>query len=188
MTQLTTAVFLSNLSADPLPCREYTLADTQTLPDDDLPSTTGSRDLDDDVPDADEEGEGGWIDEEDDEEDGHDVQGHPHDLHHAHEVPMVMMGMDADEDGDYAQGERDLDDDIPEGMEDSYQHTDTDVEDESTGEDAEVEVHGTVLDNSVWGSGTGGTIGGAGGNLPDSGETRGAVGRRSGARMPGREN
>lgn len=100
------------------------------------------------------------------------------------------MGIDTEGDGDYAQG-RDLDDDIPEGMDaDSYQHTDTEVEDESS---FEGERQG-VLSNSVWGSGGGSGIGPVGGNpgagagsvnLP-VGASRG--GRRSGGRLGGREN
>jgi hypothetical protein len=73
------------------------------------------RDLDDDIPDADDHD--AWIDE-----DGDDALPH------------------GEGDGDYAEGEamdgdgeaeaRDLDDDVPEAG--SYQHTDTDVEDVSS--------------------------------------------------------
>lgn len=95
--------------------------------------------------------------------------------------------MDVEDDGDYAEGEPDLDDDIPEGMEGSYQHTDTDVEDESEYEEAEPETHDSHLISSVWGSGGGGggAISGAGRTLPPA---RGPPSRRSGGRMPGREN
>lgn len=183
-------------SASPLTifsCREYTLADVQTLPDTDGPSTSEERDLDDEVPDADEEGDGDWINEDDDEDDVHDAQGHPHDFHHGNMVTMVLgrdnMGMDAEGDMEYAQGERDLDDDIPEGMEGSYQHTDTDVEDESDFEESEpeAEAQGNVLDSSVWGS-SGAAISRVDGALPPSGGARGATIRRSAGRMPGREN
>lgn len=174
------------------PCREYTLADAQTLADTDAPSSPEDRDLDDEVPDADEEGEGGWIDEEDDEDDGHDVQGHPHNLYNGNGVVMVVdrdnIGMDAEGDDDYAQGERDLDDDIPEGIDGSYQHTDTDVEDESSSEEPEAQAQPSVLDHPVWGSGTSGAIGGVGENYSPSGGARGPRGRRSVGRIPGREN
>ena len=80
-------------------------------------SGDGERDLDDDIPDAD-EGQDGWVDL-----DGED-------------------GLPREEgDGDYAEGMevdagaggRDLDDDVPEAG--SYQHTDTDLEDDSDGSD-----------------------------------------------------
>ena len=81
-------------------------------PDDDL-----AHNLDDDVPDAD-EGEGGWID--DDEVDEEDI---PID-----EQALAEMNDDGGE-GDYAD-QPDLDDDVPEAG--SYQHTDTEVEDDSS--------------------------------------------------------
>lgn len=99
--------------------------------------------------------------------------------------------MNADGDEEDAHGERDLDDDIPEGMDGSYQHTDTEVEDESSFEEADadaeadVEVQPIVSDRSAWSFSTSGAIGG---QLSPSGGARGAGGRRSGARMPGREN
>lgn len=160
--------------------------------DNEAPSSPEDRDLDDEVPDADEEGEGGWIDEEDDEDDGHDVQGQPHNLYNGSGVAMTVdrdnIGMDAEDDEDYAQGERDLDDDIPEGMDGSYQHTDTDIEDESSSEGPEAQAQPSVLDHSVWGSGTSGAISGVGGNYSPSGGARGPGGRRSAGRIPGREN
>lgn len=74
------------------------------------------RDLDDDIPDADDE-MNNWIDE-----DGDDV------------LPVDEGEGDyADVDGLGEEGEleeRDLDDDVPEAG--SYQHTDTDVEDDSS--------------------------------------------------------
>lgn len=148
--------------------------------------------MDDDVPEADDDGEGGWVDEEDEEDDGLDAQGHPL---NGNGAPIVLdrdnLGMNADGDEEYAHGERDLDDDIPEGMDGSYQHTDTDVEDDSSFEDAEadadaeVEVQPIVSARSAWSSSTGGATGG---HFSPSGGARGAGGRRSGARMPGREN
>lgn len=160
------------------------------MPETDHPSAE-ERDLDDDVPDADEEGDGGWIDEEDDEEDDLDMQGNLQNLNNGSRAPMVAdrdnMGMDTEGDLDYAFDDQDLDDDIPEGMDGSYQHTDTDVEDESSEEETELEAQTSVLDHSVWGSGTGGTISGVGGNLPLPGGVRGGL-RRSGGRMPGWEN
>lgn len=173
-----------------------------TLPDTDDPSANEAHDLDDDIPESDEDGEGGWIDEEDDEdveEDDHDGQRRPHSPDNGNEVSMVVgrdnMGMNSEGDEDYIPGERNLDDDIPEGMDDSYQHTDTEVEDESSFEEAEAEAEGeaeaeaqiSVLDRSVWG--TGDEISGLGGSLPPSlGGARSAASRRSGGRMPGREN
>ena len=170
------------------------------MPDTDDPSANEEHNLDDDIPESEEDGEGGWIDEEDDEdveEDDHDGQRRPRSPDNGNEVSMVMI---ADNTGvnfgdeDYISGERDLDDEIPEGMDDSYQHTDTEAEDESSFEaeaeaegEAEAEAQVGVLDRSVWG--TGGEISGLSGSLPPppSGP-RGAASRRSGARMPGREN
>ncbi|MCJ1474999.1 hypothetical protein MMC13_003659 [Lambiella insularis] len=89
--------------------------DAGLLGDDDSEAEEHERDLDQDIPDAEEEHE--WIDDEAD--DG---------------LPS------AEGEGDYADEEgidldggtqgRDLDDDVPEAG--SYQHTDTDVEDESS--------------------------------------------------------
>ncbi|MCJ1463038.1 hypothetical protein MMC07_001642 [Pseudocyphellaria aurata] len=170
--------------------REYTLPEAQPMLETEHPSAD-DRDLDDEVPDAD-EGEGGWIDEEDDEEDDLDVQENLQNLHNGYGAPMVAdrdnIGMDAEGDIQYAFGDRDLDDDIPEGMDGSYQHTDTEVEDESSEGEIESEAQTSVLDHSVWGSVTGGTISGVGGNLPLPGGVRGQGRRRSGGRMPGREN
>ena len=78
-------------------------------------SGDGERDLDDDIPEAD-EGQDGWVDLDGD--DG---------------LPR------GEGDGDYAEGievddgaaGRDLDEDVPEAG--SYQHTDTDLEDDSDG-------------------------------------------------------
>lgn len=174
--------------------REY-LADTQTLPETaSAPSTPGAleQDLDDEVPDADDEVETGWVDDDDD----LDVQAlHSDDGEVGAMVidddGIDMMGIDVEGEGDYTQ-ERDLDDGIPEGMDaGSYQHTDTEAEDESS---FEAEGQG-VLSNSVWESGgrsgispVGGETGtGAGSvNLP-VGATRGG-GRRSRGRLGGREN
>ena len=116
------------------------------LGDDESGGDEHERDLDEDIPDADEGHE--WIDE-----DGDD-------------------GLPADEgDGDYAEEEgmdgpgdiqgRDLDEDVPEAG--SYQHTDTDVEDESSDIDlgggrislppSRIENHtGSLLGSSVFGS------------------------------------
>ncbi|MCJ1423438.1 hypothetical protein MMC29_001321, partial [Sticta canariensis] len=163
--------------------REYPIVEMHTLPDTDDPSVNDEHDLDDDIPESDEDGEGGWIDEEDDEdveEDDHDGQRRPHSPDNGNEVSMVVgrdnMGMNSEGDEDYIPGERNLDDDIPEGMDDSYQHTDTEVEDESSFEEAEGEGEGeaeaeaqiSVLDRSVWG--TGGEISGLGGSLPPRAE------------------
>lgn len=75
------------------------------------------RNLDDDVPDADEDDDAGedWIDDEQE----MDEEG--------------MPDMEEEGDGDYAEAGRDLDEDVPEAG--SYQHTDTDLEDESSEED-----------------------------------------------------
>ena len=104
------------------------------------------RDLDDDVPDADEEDDMGddWIDDEQElDEDG------------------LLPGLDDEGEGDYGDdgGGRDLDEDVPEAG--SYQHTDTELEDESS-DDAPLptpafrEVGNTngggVLGSSVFGS------------------------------------
>ena len=84
-------------------------------PDDDL-----AHNLDDDVPDAEEEG--GWIDDdevdEDDEDNNIDDQ--------------ALADMNDEGEGDYAE-QPDLDDDVPEAG--SYQHTDTEVEDSSSVEE-----------------------------------------------------
>lgn len=102
------------------------------------------RDLDEEVPDADDDGAASdWVDDEQViDEDG------------------IIPGMDDEGEGDYAdEGGRDLDDDVPEAG--SYQHTDTEAEDESSDEDespmtAFREVGNTpgggVLGSSVFGS------------------------------------
>ena len=104
------------------------------------------RDLDDDVPDADEDDGLGdeWLDDEQEvDEDG------------------LLQEMEDEGEGDYGEegGGRDLDDDVPEAG--SYQHTDTELEDESS-DDAPLptpafrEVGNTggggVLGSSVFGS------------------------------------
>ena len=101
------------------------------------------RDLDDEVPDADEDDDAGedWIDEEQE----MDEEG-------------MLPRMEDEGDGDYAEPGRDLDEDVPEAG--SYQHTDTDLEDESSEEDEmppatfrEVgDTGGGVLGASVFGS------------------------------------
>lgn len=75
------------------------------------------RDLDEDVPDADEDDGTAeeWVDDEQDlDDDG------------------LLPATEAEGEGDYADdgGGRDLDDDVPEAG--SYQHTDTDAEDDSS--------------------------------------------------------
>ncbi len=103
------------------------------------------RDLDDDVPDADEEDEMGddWVDDEQDiDDDG------------------LLPGMENEGEGDYGDdgGRRDLDADVPEAG--SYQHTDTEAEDE-TSDDGPLptpafrevgNTGGGVLGSSVFGS------------------------------------
>lgn len=83
------------------------------LEDDESGMDNQERDLDDDIPDADEGHE--WIDEED----GLPVEEGDGDY-----------GDDQGLDMDAGMETRDLDDDVPEAG--SYQHTDTDVEDESS--------------------------------------------------------
>ena len=73
------------------------------------------RDLDDDIPEAD---DGNWIDD-----DGEDAMPTEEgDGDYAEDVPPAQLAGDIEE--------RDLDDDVPEAG--SYQHTDTDLEDESS--------------------------------------------------------
>ena len=102
------------------------------------------RDLDDDVPDAEEIDDGGedWVDDEQDLDDD-----------------AMLPVMEDEGDGDYTEGGRDLDEDVPEAG--SYQHTDTDYEDESSEEDAAPSAtfrdvgntgNGGVLGSSVFGS------------------------------------
>lgn len=79
------------------------------------------RDLDDDVPDADDDDAAAdeWVDDEQDLDD-----------------EGMLPGMEEEGEGDYADEGvgRDLDDDVPEAG--SYQHTDTEVEDESSNDGA----------------------------------------------------
>lgn len=83
-------------------------------PDDDL-----AHNLDDDVPDAEEEG--GWIDDDEvDEEDEDSID------------DQALAEMNNEGEGDYAE-QPDLDDDVPEAG--SYQHTDTEMEDSSSVEE-----------------------------------------------------
>ena len=106
------------------------------------------RDLDEDVPDADA-----------------DVEGEDYEPYEDFDEPyggwesgmVAVPTMEEEGDGDYAEGERDLDEDVPEAG--SYQHTDTELEDESSdeGEAAafrEVGITGVggVLGSSVFGS------------------------------------
>lgn len=119
------------------------------------------RDLDEDIPDADQEG--GWVDddedddsrlssevndeeyddeEEDDDDDGGNISQQQQQQQGVFSMRTAgaavglygeyVVGQGRDDDDD---GGRDLDEDIPEGG--SYQHTDTEVEDESSfeGED-----------------------------------------------------
>lgn len=139
--------------------REYALAEAQAaaeaeaLEREQQGMATGEggeeleRDLDDDVPDADEGDEMG-DDWEDDEQDLDDDDG-------------LLPGMEDEGEGDYGEesGVRDLDDDVPEAG--SYQHTDTELEDESSDDErlptpAFREVGNTggggVLGSSVFGS------------------------------------
>ena len=123
------------------------------------------RDLDDDIPDADDTAE--WIDEDADD------------------------ALPTDEgDGDYAEGasmdmgdgmeDRDLDEDVPEAG--SYQHTDTDLEDESSsGGDEDMSEHRQMMAGGrpVMG---GGSVFGSSPAVPPSGLRRssGFVGRPRG--------
>ncbi|MCJ1459623.1 hypothetical protein MMC28_010002 [Mycoblastus sanguinarius] len=84
------------------------------------------RDLDEEVPDAEADGEAEWSDEDGEDE---DMEG-----------GEEGMGMEEEGDGDYGptvvtnrgEGSGDLDDEIPEAEAGSYEHTDTEVEDESS--------------------------------------------------------
>lgn len=120
--------------------------DAAMLADDESGADEHERDLDEDIPDADEGHE--WIDE--DEDDG--IPTEEGDGDYAEEE-----GMDGEGD---MQG-RDLDEDVPEAG--SYQHTDTDVEDESSDMDlgggrislppSRIENHtANLLGSSVFGS------------------------------------
>ena len=108
------------------------------------------RDLDDDVPDADAD-----IDVEDEDYEPYEDFDEPDG---GWETGMVAVPtMEEEDDGDYAEGERDLDEGVPEAS--SYQHTDTELEDESSDEGeaaAFTEVGNTdvrgVLGSSVFGS------------------------------------
>lgn len=135
------------------------------------PDDDGARDLDEDVPDADEGGE--WSDAmtEDEELDPTTGEG----------VTMLE---------DEAAGE-DLDDGVPEAGE--YEHTDTEVEDSSEEEEAVGIVRGPVMGTFRTGTGQFGGRVGAGllgssvfGSSPVRVEERG--GRRSSGRGRGREN
>ena len=81
------------------------------------PEDNLAHNLDDDVPDADEEG--GWVDDDEDDDDDNLEQ-------------EALAEMNEGE-GDYAD-QPDLDDDVPEAG--SYQHTDTEVEDSSSVDEA----------------------------------------------------
>ena len=98
------------------------------------------RDLDDDVPDADEDDGAAedWVDDEQDLDD-----------------EGILPAMEAEGEGDYAEdgGGRDLDDDVPEAG--SYQHTDTEAEDESS-DDSRLP---TTAFREVGNTGSGGVLG-----------------------------
>lgn len=107
--------------------RELALADAQAaaeaeafangeIPEGLDPEDELEHDLDNDVPNAEEEG--GWVDDDeidDEDEDNLDEQ--------------ALADMNDEGEGDYAE-QPDLDDDVPEAG--SYQHTDTEVEDSSS--------------------------------------------------------
>ena len=106
------------------------------------------RDLDDDVPDADADAEDEEYEpyEDFDEPDGGWDSG-----------MVAVPTLEEEGDGDYVEGERDLDGDVPEAG--SYQHTDTELEDESSEEGEAAAFRGVdntsirgVLGNSVFGS------------------------------------
>ena len=106
------------------------------------------RDLDDDVPDAD-------ADVEDEDYEPYEDFDEPYGAWESGMVAVPTMEEEAE--GDYTEGERDLDEDVPEAG--SYQHTDTELEDESSDEGeaaAFAEVGNTgvrgVLGSSVFGS------------------------------------
>lgn len=118
--------------------------------DDDEEGGVLGRDLDEDIPDADQEG--GWVDDDDDgdsglsseendenyddEEEDDDDGGNVSQQQgvfsvRPHGAAVELYGeYVVDQGGDDYDGGRDLDEDIPEGG--SYQHTDTEVEDESS--------------------------------------------------------
>ena len=128
------------------------------------------RDLDDDVPDAD-------IDVEDEDYEPYEDFDEPYG---GWESGMVAVPTTEEEvDGDYAEGERDLDEEVPEAG--SYQHTDTELEDESS-EEGEAAAFGEVGNPGV-----GGVLGSSVfGGRPALSVPRGA--RRSGNGAPPREN
>ena len=128
------------------------------------------RDLDEDVPDAD-------VDVEDEDYEAYEDFDEPDG---GWESGMVAVPtMEEEGDGDYAEGERDLDEDVPEAG--SYQHTDTELEDESSDE-----AEATAF-REVGNTGVGGVLGSSVfGSSPALRVVRGA--RRSGSGAPPREN
>lgn len=149
---------------------------------------TEERDLDDEVPDAD-AGEDGyregygegygspWTDEEDLAEDEENA---------FENGRGGLPSMEVEGDGDYAEGgegERDLDEDVPEAG--SYQHTDTELEDESS-DGGEIPVPSASF-REVGNGGPGGVLGSSVfGSSPALRVPRGA--RRSGSGPQRREN
>ncbi|CAF9922973.1 MAG: hypothetical protein ALECFALPRED_002277 [Alectoria fallacina] len=133
----------------------------------------GERDLDEEVPDAeadvDVDGEGGWSDAEDEVE---DLEG----------VERSLLGDLEEEEGG---GEVDLDAEVPDAQEGSYEHTDTEVEDASSDIDEGGPVRG------AFGNGRPATVLGTNGGVLGSsvfGSSPVRQGRRSGGRGRGREN
>lgn len=125
--------------------RDFAPASTHSLPST-TPNTPLERDLDDQVPDAD-EADVGWIDEEG-EDDLEGDRGLDEDLN----IDDDDIAMEGEGEAGYGHGgdmERDLDANVTEAEAGEYEHTDTEVEDESSFE-MEVEREG-VLDRSVWG-------------------------------------
>lgn len=142
----------------------------------------GERDLDEEVPDADADvdadvdGEGVWSDAEEEEEE-------------LERVERSLLGdLEEEEEGGFAVeggGEVDLDAEVPEAQEGSYEHTDTEVEDESSDDDEGGPVRG------AFGTGRTGTVLGIHGGVLGSsvfGSSPVRQGRRTGGRGRGREN
>lgn len=141
------------------------------------------RNLDDDVPDADagEDGlpdDGGWGSPWTDEEELAE------DEENAFENGRGgLPSMEVEGDGDYAEGERDLDEDVPEAG--SYQHTDTELEEESS-DGGDVPMPAASF-REVGNAGAGGVLGSSVfGSSPALSVPRGA--RRSGSGPQRREN
>lgn len=172
--------------------REFTNANPRSVTPTTSPhASPPTRDLDDDVPNADDT-ETAWVDE-DEEDDDDDDDDDPNvgdedldlDLDNVMDEDDDLLPRDEDADtegdGDYAPeaGDIDLDAEIPEGDADGgYEHTDTEIEDESSF-DVGYGADG-VLGRSVWGQGGEGVGGRIGGGV-GSGVAAGGAGAGEGA-------